>query len=278
MLRAMRTHALLLAAATAAPLLLASRAQAAVTLVVQRGADRTDTIALDNDKMRMDNGAKGESFIIDGAGKRTLIIKDREKTWSEITEADSKRFADMMQARRAMMQDRLKQLPPDQRQRMEQMMGGSLDAPKASHTLKFEKMGQKKSVNGFSCEMYRVLEEDGSTLEEDCIAPWSASVVQKSDFAGLRKYAEEMAKLSSGMGAGNGHEMFERFDKYPGFPVTRHPLKNGGEDEQLKSAKRGAIPASTFAAPAGYTKKDLQLGQMGAGAPHGNFRPLPQQQ
>jgi hypothetical protein len=119
-----------------------------------------------------------------------------------------------------------------------------------------------------------VSDEGGPAKEEDCIAPWGSAIVQKSDFAGLRKFIDDIAKSSAAMGGGNGREMLDRFDKYPGFPVTRHPLEAGmKQDEQLKSAKRGSVPASAFVPPAGYTKKELQMGAMGG--PHGNFKPLP---
>ena len=158
-------------------------------------------------------------------------------------------------------------------------MGGPAGKEPKPRALKFERLGAKKSINGFSCEMYRVLEET-TPKEEDCLAPWSASALQRSDFEGLRKFSEDMAKDAGAMGPGGGRQMFEQFDKYPGFPVLRHPLEPGQhEDEQLKSVKRGSIPAVKFAVPAGFTKKESPMGKgmgMGMGAPpRGPFKPLP---
>jgi hypothetical protein len=267
---------LTLLAVLAAPALLAGRAQAGVTIVMQRGADATSTLYVDGDKMRMENpvSQKEHTVVIDAAAKRMLMINDAEKSYSEVTEADMKRFGEMMKARRAEMQEHMKSMPPDQRKHMEEMMGGGGAAK--PHELKFEKLGQKKTVNGFSCEMYRVT-DNGDPKEEDCLAPWSAGILQRSDFAGLRKFAEDMAKESGAMGPGGGGRTFEQFDKYPGFPVTRHPLEPGQhEDEQLKSVKRGSIPASTFAVPAGYKKTESPMGAMGGGGMHRpQFRPAP---
>ena len=259
-----------LATVAAAPLLvvlMGGHAQAAVTLVMQRGASATSTLYVDGDKMRMENAGTGpaHTVIIDAAGKRMLMVNDAEKSYTEVTEADMKRFGEMMTARRAEMAEKMKSLPPEQRKRMEKMMGGADAKPPE---LKFERLGAKKTVNGFSCDMYRVL-EDGKPKEEDCIASWSSSVLQRSDFAGLRKFAEDMAKETGAMGGG-GRQMFEQFDKYPGFPVTRHPLDpSEHDDEQLKSVKRGSIPAASFAVPTGFTKKASPMGAFGAGGPHG---------
>jgi hypothetical protein len=256
----------LLLSALAAPLLLGGRAQAGVTVVMQRGASTLSTLYIDGDKMRAENpGAANRAsvVIIDAAGKRFLMVNDADKSYFEMTEAG-------MKARRAEMDEKMKALPPEQRLRIEQMMGGKPgDKPPE---LKFEKTGVKKTVNGFSCEMYRVL-EGAMPKEEDCLAPWGAGILQRSDFAGLRKFAEDMAKSMGVM----GRQMFQQFDKYPGFPVTRHPLEpSKEEDEQLKSVKRGSIPASMFAVPAGFTKRDSPMGMGGLGGPpRGNFRPLP---
>jgi len=262
-------------AAAAAPLLVGGRAHAAVTLVMQRGANTQSVLYVDGDKMRMENPAAGASqhattVIIDAAGKRMLMVDEAAKTYSEITEADMKRFGAQLEARRGEMQERLKSMPPEQRKRIEDMMGGGAGKPRE---LKFERLGDKKAINGFSCEMYRVL-EDAAPKEEDCIAPWSASILQRSDFEGLRKFAENMAKSSGVMAAGGGRQMFEQFDKYPGFPVSRRPLEAGrGEDEQLKSVKRGSIPAAKFAEPAGFAKKTLPTGAVGGGGPPHGPRP-----
>jgi hypothetical protein len=181
------------------------------------------------------------------------------------------RFGEMMKGMRAQAAERMKSMPPEQRKQMEKAMGGADAKPTE---LKFEKAGGKKTVNGFSCEMYKVL-EDGKPKEEDCIAPWSSSILTRADFAGLRKFAEDMAKSVGTMAGGTGKNAFQQFDKYPGFPVTRHPLDPAEhEDEVLKSVKRGSIPASTFAVPAGYTKKPLPMpGMMGGGGPHHGMPP-----
>jgi hypothetical protein len=277
MLRAMlKTKRLaILAAVVAAPLLASGRAQAGVTLVMQRGTDPTSTLYVDGDKMRMDNpkSTREHTVIIDAAAKKMVMVDDTAKTYTEITQADMERFGEMMKGMRAQMEERMKSMPPEQRKKMAPMMGGAGGDEKASE-LKFEKAGGKKTINGFSCDMYKVL-EDGKPKEEDCIAPWSASILTRADFAGLRKFAEDMAKSVGSMAGGSSKNTFQQFDKYPGFPVSRHPLDPmEHEDEVLKSVKRGSIPSSTFTVPAGYTKKELTMpGMMGGGGPHHGMPP-----
>jgi hypothetical protein len=282
-LRPSRLRQARLAILAAAPLtlLFSARAEAGVTLVMQRGAEQPSTLYVDGDKMRMENpgAAARATVIINAATKRMTIVNEADKSYSEITPEDMKRFREQLESRRAQMEEHLKTMPPEQRKRIEEAMGPKMVAgagPTKLPVLKFERTGEKKTINGFSCDTYHVL-EDGTPKEEDCIAPWSSSVLQRSDFAGLRKFAEDMAKSSGTMSPGGGRQMFEQFDKYPGFPVLRHPLDPGHhDDEQLKSVKRGPIPAASFTPPAGFTKKDLPMGAMGGGGPpRGSFRPLP---
>jgi hypothetical protein len=261
-------------------LALGGRAHAGITMVMQRGASPPSTLFIEGAKMRADDtGGKDHAVIIDAASKRVLMINHQDHSYTEMTEEDRKRLRDRLATMRAQMQERMKTMPPEQRKRVEDMMAGmggaGATAPKIE--VKFEKMGAKKTINGFACEMYRML-ENGQLREEDCISPWSASVVQKSDFAALRKFGEEMAKDLGGA-AGN-NPMLERMDRYPGIPISRVSIDAAGkrgEEEQLKSVKRGAIASDRFELPSGYTKKEGPMGVGGPGGPRagGPYRQLP---
>jgi hypothetical protein len=256
-----------LAAVLAAPILASGRAHAGVTIVTQRGTDQPSTLYLDGDKMRAENAkTSGEhTVVIDAANKKFVTINDAEKTYIEVTQADMERMAGFIAAQRAAAEERMKSMPPEQRKKFEQMMGGAGGKP---HDFKFEKMGGKKTINGFSCEMYKIL-EDGTPKEEVCLMPWSSSTIQRSDFAGLIKFSQDMQKSLGPMMGGAKSNAFDQFEKAPGFPVLRHSLESGQQDEIVKSIKRGSVPASTFAVPAGYTKKDPMQGMMGGGRHHG---------
>jgi hypothetical protein len=283
MLRAMsRRRALSFAfAAVGLTSLAGARAHAGITIVTQRGPSQTATLYIEGNRMRIDGidkTGKGSSMIVDGANKKMIVVEEKEKAYVEMTEEDMKRMRAQVDAMRTQMQERMKNMPPEQRKKMEAMManmGGPDGKPRKPPVLKFEKAGGKKTINGFSCDMYKV-SKDGQLSEEDCIAPWSAAVVQKSDLAALKKFGEDMMK-NFGMGAGNEMAL-DQLEKYPGIPISRVSLEAGGargEEEQIKSIKRGGIEASHFAVPAGYKKKDLPPSMMGGGPPKGNLHPLP---
>lgn len=261
----------------------AAAAQAGVTIVYQHGAAAPSTIYADGDRARIESPereAKMTSVIVDAAGRKMTLLDDRARTYVEVTEEDLKRMRGQMTAMRAQMDERMKSMPPEQRQRMEEMMnkmsagaaGGA--AKPETHTWKFDALGQKRTINGIACQMYKVT-RDGKPHEEDCISPWSAGLLKKDDFEGLRKFGEEM---TSGLGIGQGgraHQLFEGMDRYPGIPISRvvlHEDGTRGEEDQIKSVKRESIPASRFAAPTDYAKKDFSS-LMGPGARRGPPQP-----
>jgi hypothetical protein len=269
----------LFVAGLAGVMLASGGARAAVTIVFQRGTSAPGTVYVDGARMRMDAPEKSERFttiIIDATTKRQLMIDDKNKTYTEITDEDRKRMKAQMEAMRAQMQERMKQMPPEQRKKMEDIMGPMGEGEGKQRDWSYERLGQKKTINGFACETYKVV-EDGKPIAEVCVTPWSAGLLKKEDFAGISKYAEEMM---ADMGVGHrarASNVFGRLEKAPGFPVSRVPIEEGGArgpEEQIKSIKRGGIPASMFTVPAGYTKKDLPAMMGGGmGAHHGGPPP-----
>jgi hypothetical protein len=267
--------------------LTAAPARAALTIVYLSGpaASSSSTMYVDGGHMRVDNPERAEretTVLIDAPGKRFVMLDDKNKTYTEITEEDRKRISAQMQAMRAQMQERMKNMPPEQREkieaRMQEMMGQA--GTQKPHEWTFKAMGKKKTVNGFACEMYQV-SEDGKPSEEDCISPWSAGVVKKDDFEAIAKFAREMVEeLGQGRMHGGGEGIFGRLDKAPGIPITRVPIDSSGqrgEESQVKSIKRGSVSSSLFAIPAGFTKKDLpqMMGPGGPGGGHHRGPPAP---
>jgi hypothetical protein len=250
-------------------LFLANAATAAVTIVVQRVGGNSETIIYaDGDHVRIDHPGRSErasATILDAVARKVVLLNDKDRTYTELTEADRQRLRQRMTEFRSQMSERLKSLPPAERQKVEEMMakkGVSAppgEAPAArEHDTRFEPLPDKKTVNGFACQMYRRL-EDGKLREEICVAPWSAALVQKSDFAAIQKFANSVADEFGG-GRRSRQGLLVDLDKFPGVPITRVPVDadgKRGEEEQIKSIKRGPIAPAKFAPPNGYAKKDV---------------------
>jgi hypothetical protein len=285
MLRRMLRPLRLLSLAVGAPIVLAGGlCRAGVTIVFQRGDQVVSTTLVEGPRMRVEgvgSGGHEGAMIIDGAGKRQIIVNDAEKSYIVMTPEDMRHARQRMAEARAQAMQRLKNLPPEERQKIEAMMGKKMDlgGPMGltkPPVIKYEKLGAKRNIAGHDCVTYRVL-WDGKPHTEECVVGWNAGVVKKSDFAALRPYVEEAAKAS-----GRADDLLAQLQKAPGFPIARVRLdepEGRGPEEWLKSVERGPIPADKFEIPSGYTKKEMPTmpapGAPGGPPMGGPFRPLP---
>jgi hypothetical protein len=187
------------------------------------------------------------------------------------------RIKGQMEGMRQQIDEQMKNMPPERRQQMEQMMKARglppAGAKPRERDLQFQSLGEKKTVSGYACEMYRVL-DGAAPVEEDCLSPWGSGMVSKAELEPFRKLAEAMSDM---IGMGRGGDLHE-MAKFPGFPVTRKHLGPDGQatsEEKVTSFKRGAVAQDLFTVPAGYRKTDLPVPGMGGGM--GGRRPGPPQ-
>jgi hypothetical protein len=234
-------------------------ARAGVKMTFEKQNDK-QTLYVEGDKMRAEEttpqGAR--VVIVDGKSKRLLFLDLENKAYTEMTEADMARLRTQMAEQRKQMQTQIDKLPPDQRKQMEEMMqghGGAEPLAQAPSELTFERLGQHRNVNGWACEMYRVL-EGGKPQEEDCIAPWGKGLVARSDFAVVDQIE---SSFSHSLGVKDEHRAMGELSKFPGFPVARTRIFPDGTKqpaEQLRSVSHERIPADKFSVPAGFKKRE----------------------
>jgi hypothetical protein len=264
-------------------LLTASAAQAAVKLNFERkkvgdtGGPSTSTMTIDAQHIRMDGMGAGRgprgagsasTIIVDGPGKRFLVLEPEKKSYREITEADAKQLKERADAMKAQMNERMKNAPPEQRKRMEEMMGRR--GGDQGFQTKYTPLGTKKKISGFACEMYKVEMAMGVTSEA-CVAAWSSNIVTQTELAEFKKLA---AQLESTFAFG-GSRMMSEWSKAPGVTVETTHLGPDGKPEStvtLKSITRGNVPASEFQPPADFTKDTTPMFGRGGGGFGGGRR------
>ena len=243
------------------------------TEVDDGGKKQDSTLYLATDHLRIQSAERG-GVIFDGTAKKLIMLHPQKKTYTEMTAATMQKMRGAMGGLspqvKAAMAARMATMTPDQRARMEAMMAqndaatggtGAAPAPR-ERQLAFEKMGSKKTVNGFSCEMYRVTQA-GQPFEEDCMAPFGAATFTREDAAVFRSIAESMREM---LGVGQASPV-DDFSKYPGVPVERKRLNSTppGQVETIKRIQHGKVDAGLFLVPAGYTLEHGGLGAMGGG-------------
>lgn len=252
----------------------AGAAHAGIKLVYERAHDgqtSTNTLSFEKQNLRMDGiqaGPRGQggdgSILFDAERKVLTMIDPSQKVYRELNEEDAKAMKAQMAQMRAMMAERLKTVPPEQRAQAEatmNMLGGGGELP----PLKYQSLGQKKKVAGYDCEVYRV-SMGARVLSESCFAPWSSQIVTKAEAEELKKTSTALQTLMAFMPAARQQD----WTQIPGVPVEETHFGPDGKTKQwtnvLKSVSRAPLPADTFKVPAGYRKEEIPKGPgMGPG-------------
>src|SRR6185436_2272288 len=124
---------LTVAALSAAVVLSASAAAAADGVLIaqkitsSKGEVTTSQIQIEKTRMRAEMaGANGrrQTMIFDGTAQVMRSVDDEAKTYSELTKADVDKLGGQMSGAMAQMEAQMKNMPPEARARMEEMMKG----------------------------------------------------------------------------------------------------------------------------------------------------------
>ena len=194
--------------------------------------EKPQRIVMDGQKLRVDSDGS-HAVVFDGATKRSLQLDLKGKTYTEITKED-------MAALQAMMKQ-----------------AGAAAPPKPAAP-KFEKTGKSEQVLGKRCDLYRVVESSGTPGDEMCIAPFGTFGVERADLAGFRALGD----FASEMTGGDGFE--KSWADVPGLPLASWEVEGGERRETFRATKveKRSVPASEFAAPAGFKKNPGFADQM----------------
>src|SRR5262249_42195271 len=260
----MRTATISLAILAAASVAAASSDGLTITSkVVKDGAASTATsyIAEDHARWSSSDGV----VIIDPKANQMIIINDAKKTYSDSTnqyiDAAAAKMKEQMnspEVQRA--QEAMKNLPPEQRQRMEAAMGGMF-------AVDVHKNGTSRKIAGYNCEDWTVKIGQMSTTEE-CMTTEVKFPMQAYDM--FRSMSDSMKSLMAAMGpmAKGMADMQEQMKKIKGFPLASKTTtsilgRSSTSSTEVTEIKRGAIPDSAWEIPSGYTKTESPMAQMG---------------
>jgi len=264
----LRRSAVLIAALCAA----AAHAGLKLDLQTKRhGKTGTITMQFEGKNLRADVTREGtgepSAFISDGDNKKVVMIDFAKKEYHEITQEQMKQMRAKMDAAMAQMKEKLAQMPPEQRKQMEAALGKTKDMYKsAMPDEKYTRASGSKTVAGYKCELYTV-EREGQKVADACVIPWTE--LKGVDRAQLQQTWDAMKEVWGGFGmdprmGDRSDSMFKAWGLERGIPGWRKSVKEGDEEANestLTSLTQGAIPHSAFEPPAGFAKKNIQMGK-----------------
>ncbi|MCM8808398.1 MAG: DUF4412 domain-containing protein [Candidatus Omnitrophica bacterium] len=214
---------------------------------------------IEKDKMRYDvKTEKRDMAVIFRADKELFwSIDNKKKNYIEITKADMERMKKKMEEGMKMMEEQFKNLPPEQRKKMEEMMKGKMkiETPK----IVYKKVATAQKVNQWVCDKYEGY-EGKNKVEEIWTTDFSKIGLKPEDL----KIMEEMGKFFSEMMKGVSFYKIQtekKEDKFFGVPVRIIGYDKGEKKfkMELKEIKRENLAPTLFEIPKGYKKEKLKI-------------------
>lgn len=244
--------ALLLAAPAAA--------QQGIVMVMNdtSGSQKTQArMQLDRTHVRTEIRDDGRPMVVtyDSGSQVMRMIDAGNRTYMEITEADIKQMAGALSQLQGI------QLPPEVQKQLggrgiPGMPGGG--APPQRTT--YKKTGTS-TVGQWACTNYDGF-RGAEKVAEVCAAD-SGIDLTAADFQVVQRLADMMRSMNP-QGA-DQMAVYGSADAqgFAGFPVRRIDFRNGKPQStsELTELRREAIPAATWAVPAGFKKQDMGLGR-----------------
>jgi hypothetical protein len=224
-------------------------------------------LLVDNNRLRMDLGDE-RSLIFLAAGPSVVLINHKDRWYTELDKASAASIAADIDPMVQELREQLGNLPENQREWVNEMLGGALNLSEATgnQTLRVEETDQLgKSPGGQQCRWLKIYRQDG-LAQENCIAPSDALTGGQE----LESLLGEAAKFYD--------EIIGDLNSTGLLPLPRHPLPEmvpagalafisrrveAGEiqtDTRILGSQLLEIDERVFQVPEDYGRKEPGLG------------------
>jgi hypothetical protein len=249
---------LALASVFAVAMSAAALADSRITFKATEGSgSMLQTLLVGQGRLRIDADAT-TSLIVDPKAETVVVLMHSQKQFMRMTRAQVEQLSGLLETVMKQMEATLAGMSPEQRAKAQASMGGGMMGGGAVVTASTGKTGK---VAGHACRIFHTTMA-GKPIAEVCYG----------DLAAIKLPAADQATVQAAMKMGK--DMFERlargpmaqFAKAAPFAADGVPLRSTefGADGSRRTSEfagvtTGAIPADTFAVPAGYTEQKLPM-------------------
>jgi hypothetical protein len=221
----------------------------------------TSKAYVDRDRMRVEIGDRDADrvFIFRQDQERFWLIDNKNKTYTEITKQDLHKMKQQLDGAMALMQEKMKNLPPEQRKMMEQITKGKIPAalPEAPKMV-YKKVASGEKINRWICDKYEghATEKD---KEEIWTTDWQQAGITEADLKVIQGMGEFFAEFAKNLPflSKIGSKEWEKEHGYSGFPIQT--IRYAGTQVQykmtIKDIRRQDFTAALFDLPSGLQKK-----------------------
>jgi uncharacterized protein DUF4412 len=246
----------------------AHQVAADATLAIETGTSdpmspQITRVYLRSDRLKLEMAAAGAT----GGAREVIFRADQGKLWivdvanKSYRMIDQKQMAELgqrMNEALAGLSAEIDKLPPEQRQRVEQLMMG--EKPSLDQAVdEFRKTDRKQTIDGFECVGYDYIQGEQKSGEA-WLASWTDIGLDPKTFQVFERFQQFFAPA----GAAASSSALKRelradlanLSRLDGFPVLIRDVKDTRivSESHMRVIDRGPLPDDRFAVPSGFTE------------------------
>ncbi len=213
-----------------------------------------------------DGRPSNDSMVFRGDRREMLVFDADSNEYHVIDKQAIQQIGAQMDQAKAQMAEALKDVPPEQRAAVEQMMRQSMpsaSAPKPPETT-VTKTGAKATLSGYPCVKYEV-RRGGRLIREVWATNWDNIEGGPQVVKAFEEMSDFLRDMMKALGTGGGDEAmddnpFAELRQYKGFPVVAKEFSGNGSlvsESTMLSAKQKTIDPAAFEPPAGYKRRPM---------------------
>ena len=235
------------------------------------GEPRVETITakVDGDNLKMSMGSAGggvsDDMIFRGGVPEMIMVSHKEKKFYVIDDGVIEQIGGQMSDIERQIQEALKDVPPDQRALVEQMMKSRM--PKGAQatsapSFTINKTSDRDTKNGYPCVRYELI-LNGTKIQDMWVTEFEnveGGAEVRDAFLGMSEFFQSLRDAMPQFARGGDENMFQHMKEMDGFPVVTFDYGPDGSvqgESKLVSASRQSVSADEYNPPANYVKQDM---------------------
>lgn len=213
-----------------------------------------------------DGKALDNTMIFIGDKDKMIFVDHVEKKYFIMNKEDMKKIADQLNQAMSQLDEALKDMPPEQREQMKQLMKDKMPNMSDSDYIQpvMKKAGSDK-VNGYTCVNYDIFKGD-KLYRKTCVTKWESIIGGEQIAAAMINMADFMEHMTKAF-SNNSQVKFEKnvfhqLKEMNGFPVKT--IDYGDSDKIVsesifESSKIVNAEKSEFEPPNGYKREVISM-------------------
>jgi hypothetical protein len=234
------------------------------------------SMMIEGNNLKMTVGGMGNApstVIYRGDREEILLINHADHTWQAMDKATmvslGRHMNPVMQQMQTHMENALKNMPPERRAMMENMLarqgvnpGQSINPGMMGRKVEMQvkKTSETQSINNYPCVKYEVWQE-GQKVAEHWVTDWN----RIEGAQGAQDVFQDMAAFSREVwqgtfpGSGGPVSLFEALGTMEGFPVLTKMFSDGKTvtESRLMGVQEKPASGQEFEPPKDYVKKEF---------------------